>query len=138
MVWKKEHFYSTGANPWTNDDNHSLTLVFTETQLSFRYDSNGDGDFEDAGEYTYTYTITGFGGNDWSGGDNGGGNYEREITVNNEIKTGSGINTDLTGRAGFVVTPNLGGNGKIDGKIGVHAGTDAQNGKDLGFWYKGR
>jgi hypothetical protein len=134
LVWKKEYFYS--ANPRISQDDHSLTLVFTETQLNFRYDSNGDGDFQDPGEYTYTYTITGFEGNDWRGGDNEEGNYERRITVNNEIKTGSGTNTDLTGRTEFWVSPNLGDNGKIDGKIWVYAGTE-QNGKDLGFFENG-
>jgi hypothetical protein len=135
LVWKKEYFYSTNANPWINQDYPSLTLVFTETQLNFRYDSNGDGDFQDSGEYTYTYTITDFGGNDWRGGDNEEGNYERRITVNNETKTGSGTNTDLAGRTEFWVSPNLGDDGKIDGKIWVYAGTE-QNGKELGFFGK--
>ena len=117
LLWQKQHFYATAANPWKSQQDKSLTLVFTETQLNFRYDSNGDGDFDDPGEYTYTYTITNFGGTDWSGGANGGGNYERVITVNNETKTGAGTNAHLTGKTEFVVTPNLGGNGKIDGTI---------------------
>jgi hypothetical protein len=135
QVWKKEQFYSTEANPWTEND-HSLTLVFTERQLTFRYDSNGDGDFEDAGEYTYTYTITNFGGNDWRGklGEPSlEGDYEREITLKLETKTGSGTNVYLSNGKIFVVTPNLDDNGKIDGTMWLYISTDGENYQEFRF-----
>jgi hypothetical protein len=137
QVWIKEQFYSTEDKLWISQDDHSLMLVFTETQLKFRYDSNDDGDFEDEGEYTYTYTITGFGGNDWKGElgkPSIEGDYEREITVSLESKTGSVTNAALGDRTVFVVTPNLGGDGKIDGKI--HISDDVNWDSGPGFFYK--
>jgi hypothetical protein len=136
-VWKKEQFYSTEAKPWISQDDNSLMLVFTESQLKFRYDSNDDGDFEDAGEYTYTYTITDFGGNDWKGrlDFTAEGNYEREITVKDKTKAGLGTNAVLDGiTIKFVVTPNLGDDGKIDGKI--HISDDVKWDSGPGFFYK--
>jgi hypothetical protein len=132
LIWKKEHFYSTEANPWTEND-RSLTLVFTETQLKFRYDSNSDGDFQDSGEYTYTYTITDFGGNDWNGEKNEG-DYDREITLKLETKTGTGTNDYLSNGKIFGVSPNLGDNGKIDGTMWlVVISTDGENRKEFRF-----
>jgi hypothetical protein len=133
LVWKKEYFYSTEVKPWISQDNNSLLLVFTETQLKLRYDSNGDGDFEDAGEYTYTYTLTNFEGKDWKGGDNEEGDYDRRIIVNNETKTGSGTNADLSNRTEFGVSPNLGDDGKIDGKICLYVGV-WPNGTEIWFY----
>jgi hypothetical protein len=134
MVWKREHFYSTEAQPWKSRLDSSLTLVFTETQLKFRYDSNNDGDFDDAGEYTYTYTITAFGGNDWSKeGNNEVGDYYRKVSFNNVTKTGQGTSDDLASITEFWVGPNLGDNGKIDGQISI-SGKDGEG--DLGFFGK--
>ena len=124
--WKKEQFYSTEDNPWVGrGENSSLTLVFTQSQLKFRYDLNNDGDFEDSGEYTYTYTIIDFGGNDWMGemGTTFEGDYERKITVSNETKTGTGTNANLSQRTEFWVSPNLGDNGKIDDTIFIFYGS---------------
>jgi hypothetical protein len=137
QVWKKEQFYSTDATPWISQDDPCLTLVFTATHLKFRYDSNDDGDFEDADEYTYTYTITNFGGNDWKGElgkPSIEGDYEREITVSLESKIGSVTNAALGDRTVFVVTPNLGDDGKIDGKI--HISDDVNWDSGPGFFYK--
>jgi hypothetical protein len=123
-VWGKEQYYTTEADPWISDDDHFLTLVFTEAQLKFRYDSNDDGDFEDTDEYTYTYTITDFEGNDWwQRGNDMGGDYTRRVIADNETKTGSGTNTDLTNMKEFWVEPELGGNGKLDGNIYINGST---------------
>jgi hypothetical protein len=95
-------------------------LVFAETQLKFSY----------ADEYTYIFTITGFGGNDWNG-EKKEGDYEREITLKLETKTGT--NVYLSNGKIFVVTPNLGDNGNIDGTMRLYISTGGENYQEFRF-----